>query len=269
MTMRCFLFGWMRLYLCKMFARWVYNNTNARDDTTMRCFLFGWMRLYLCKMFARWVYNNTNARDDMTMRCFLFGWMRLYLCKMFARCVYNSRRQLTPNFGRISISENSSNVWTTKCRSNIWRILRNGDSSSRVPLLPICWTISISNISTNISTCIYGLRFGRNVRNGDCPKMGRSGTRLDSSKIRGELPTAGLQYCRAPKRCPTFLSDDWSQNVKILKNAFFAPFVHRVSGSSTRAPMHKGRKKSIFFDTLTFWVQSSDEKVGHRFGERL
>jgi hypothetical protein len=35
---------------------------------TMRCFV--WMRLYRCKIFARWVYKHTNARDDMTMRCF-------------------------------------------------------------------------------------------------------------------------------------------------------------------------------------------------------
>jgi hypothetical protein len=38
-TMRCFfLSGWMRLYRGKIFARWVYNNTIARDDTTMRWF---------------------------------------------------------------------------------------------------------------------------------------------------------------------------------------------------------------------------------------
>ncbi len=33
-------FGLVRLYRGKIFARWVYNNTNARDDTTMRCFVF-------------------------------------------------------------------------------------------------------------------------------------------------------------------------------------------------------------------------------------
>ena len=102
MTRRCVaFFKAMRLYLCKIFARWVYKNTNARNDATMRCFfvrivcifvkylqdgftkiqtrsmtrrcvafLFGWMRLYLCKIFARWVYNNTNALNDTTMRCF-------------------------------------------------------------------------------------------------------------------------------------------------------------------------------------------------------
>jgi len=86
------------LYLCKIFARWVYKNTNARDDMTMRCFFFGWVRLYLCKIFARWVYKNTNARDDMTMRCFFFGWVRLYLCKILARWVYkntNARDDMT------------------------------------------------------------------------------------------------------------------------------------------------------------------------------
>ncbi len=103
MTMRCFVFGWMPLYFCKIFARWVYNNTNARHDMTMRCFVsdgcvcifvkylpdgftkiqthamthddalrcVGWMRLYRGKIFARWVYPYTNARDDMTMRCFV------------------------------------------------------------------------------------------------------------------------------------------------------------------------------------------------------
>ncbi len=59
--------GAMRLYRGKIFARWVYNNTNARNDMTMRCS----MRLYLCKIFARWAYNNTNARNEMTMRCLL------------------------------------------------------------------------------------------------------------------------------------------------------------------------------------------------------
>jgi hypothetical protein len=85
--------------------RWVYNNTNARNESpvTRLCvalfsdgcvcilvkylqdgftiiqthamtssddaFLFfsdgrRWTRLYLCKIFARWVYNNTNARND-------------------------------------------------------------------------------------------------------------------------------------------------------------------------------------------------------------
>ncbi len=90
------------LYRCKMFARWVYKNTNARDDTTMRCFFFlTLMRLYLCKMFARWVYQNTNAHamKSMTRRClWFFGWMRLYLCKIFARWVYkntNARNDTT------------------------------------------------------------------------------------------------------------------------------------------------------------------------------
>jgi hypothetical protein len=105
MRWRCvaFFFKAMRLYRGKIFAGCVYNNTNARDDTTMRCFfpkqcvcifvkylqdgftiiqthamtrrrcvafLFKAMRLYRGKIFARWVYNNTNARDDTTMRCF-------------------------------------------------------------------------------------------------------------------------------------------------------------------------------------------------------
>ncbi len=37
MTWRCVaFFGWVRLYLCKIFARWVYNNTNTRwhDQST-------------------------------------------------------------------------------------------------------------------------------------------------------------------------------------------------------------------------------------------
>ncbi len=51
--------------------------------------------------------------------------------KIFIRArnaVWISRRQLTPKFGRISISENSSRFRTTFRGSNIWRI-RNGDSS--------------------------------------------------------------------------------------------------------------------------------------------
>ncbi len=108
--------GTMRLYRGKIFARWVYKTTNARNDTTrarnprfyfvhariagtkprfltkMRhqksgipcsahddALLFvGTMRLYLCNIFARWVYKIlTHA---MTRRCvaFLVGTMRLY-----------------------------------------------------------------------------------------------------------------------------------------------------------------------------------------------
>jgi hypothetical protein len=53
---------------------------------------------------------------------------------------------------------------------------------SRRQLVPFFPTISTSNISTKVSTWIRirGWHFCRNVRNGD------------SSKIRGELPTAGL-----------------------------------------------------------------------------
>ncbi len=42
--------------------------------TRRRCVAFfpGWMRLYLCKIFARWVYKNTNARDDIVWRCVAF-----------------------------------------------------------------------------------------------------------------------------------------------------------------------------------------------------
>jgi hypothetical protein len=100
-----FVSGWMRLYLCKIFARWVYKNTNARDESpvTRRCVAFfpGWMRLYLCKIFSRWVYKNTNAVAPMTSSddalllfldavLFVSGWMRLYLCKIFARWVYKN-----------------------------------------------------------------------------------------------------------------------------------------------------------------------------------
>ncbi len=51
-----------------IFARWVYKNTNARNETTMRCFFIRWMRLYLCDIFARWAYKNANARNDTTMQ---------------------------------------------------------------------------------------------------------------------------------------------------------------------------------------------------------
>jgi hypothetical protein len=87
----------MRLVLCKIVARWVYNNTNARDDMTMRWFFsdeWHWMRLYRGKIFASWVYKNTNARDDMTMRWFFsdeWHWMRLYRGKIFASWVYKKK----------------------------------------------------------------------------------------------------------------------------------------------------------------------------------
>ena len=47
--------------IAQFFVRYMGN------DTTMRCFLFGWMRSYLCKIFARWVYKRDDsfiARDD-------------------------------------------------------------------------------------------------------------------------------------------------------------------------------------------------------------
>ncbi len=73
MTWRCVaFFKAMRLYRGKIFARWVYPYTNARNDMTMRCFFFKAMRLYRGRIFARWVYPYTNARDDMTMRFFFF-----------------------------------------------------------------------------------------------------------------------------------------------------------------------------------------------------
>ncbi len=43
--------------------------------TWRRCVavFYGWLRLYRGKIFARWVYKTTNARDDMTtMRCFFW-----------------------------------------------------------------------------------------------------------------------------------------------------------------------------------------------------
>ncbi len=59
------------LYLCKIFA--IYKNTNARDDTTRRCFCFGLARLYRGKIFARWVYPYTNARNDDALLLFWIG----------------------------------------------------------------------------------------------------------------------------------------------------------------------------------------------------
>ncbi len=55
-----------------------------------------------------------------------------------------SRRQLTPNFGRISISENSTIFRTTFRGSNICRILRNGDSSKIRGELPTAGLVIIN-----------------------------------------------------------------------------------------------------------------------------
>ncbi len=78
--------GWLRLYRGKIFARWVYPYTNARDDmTTMRCFFRdGCVCIgvkYLQDGFTKW---QTLA---MTRRCVAFfsGWMRLYRGKIFAQ----------------------------------------------------------------------------------------------------------------------------------------------------------------------------------------
>jgi hypothetical protein len=90
-TMRCFCCRLMRLYLGKLFARWVYK-MGLQDGFTIWvykiqthamtrrfvAFFVGTMRLYLGKLFARWVYKNTNARKDTTMR-FLF-WSERCVC---------------------------------------------------------------------------------------------------------------------------------------------------------------------------------------------
>ncbi len=65
------LFFWMDAFvslwnLCKMGLQ----KYKWHDDDAL-LFSAGWMRLYRGKIFARWVYPYTNARDDMTtMRCF-------------------------------------------------------------------------------------------------------------------------------------------------------------------------------------------------------
>jgi hypothetical protein len=83
-------------------------NTNARNDTTMRCFLFGWMRSYLCKIVARWVYKHDDsfiARDDIDddmTGCDVLSYGTLSSCNNFmapkrrfwdaernARCVFS------------------------------------------------------------------------------------------------------------------------------------------------------------------------------------
>ncbi len=132
MTWRCvaFFHGWLRLYRGKIFARWVYPYTNARDDmTTMRCFFLdgcvcilvkylqdgctkiqthamtwrcvavftGWMRLYRGKIFAGLQkYQRTRWHDYDAL---LFsGRMRLYRGKIFARWAYkntNARDDMT------------------------------------------------------------------------------------------------------------------------------------------------------------------------------
>ena len=63
-------------------------------------FVSGLVRLVLCKILARWVYQNTNARDDMTRRCFVSDWCVWFFVKywqdgftksflaIFQRCEY-------------------------------------------------------------------------------------------------------------------------------------------------------------------------------------
>ncbi len=97
---------WMRLYLCKIFARWVYKNTNARDDTTMRCFFLlggtaavGNSPLILDESPFRRIrqmvkprnvvlniveFSEMEIRPKLGVSCRRLGWMRLYLCKIFA-----------------------------------------------------------------------------------------------------------------------------------------------------------------------------------------
>jgi hypothetical protein len=54
----------MRLYLCKIFARWVYKNTNARNDMTMRWFLSALCVCIFVKYLQDGADKNTNARND-------------------------------------------------------------------------------------------------------------------------------------------------------------------------------------------------------------
>ncbi len=124
--------GWMRLYRGKIFARWVYRNTNARDDmTTMRCFFLldgcvcigvkylqdGFTKLQTHAMtwrrrcvaflldgcvciFVKYLQDGFTEIQMTWRRCVAFssGWMRLYLSKIFARWVYkdtNARDDMT------------------------------------------------------------------------------------------------------------------------------------------------------------------------------
>jgi hypothetical protein len=65
----------------------LYKRTRWHDDALL---FSGWMRLYRGKIFARCVYNNTNARNEMTMRCCFSGWLRLYRGKILASWAYKA-----------------------------------------------------------------------------------------------------------------------------------------------------------------------------------
>ncbi len=72
MTLRCVaFFGLVRLYLCNIFARWFYTNTNARDAMTLRCaVLFSdWC---VCIFFVKYLQDGFTKIQThaMTRRCF-------------------------------------------------------------------------------------------------------------------------------------------------------------------------------------------------------
>ncbi len=67
---RCLFFGQKTGFRARMNGIKSGIPCSARNDMTMRCFVFGLMRLYRGKIFARWVCKNTNARD-ITLRCLL------------------------------------------------------------------------------------------------------------------------------------------------------------------------------------------------------
>ncbi len=96
MTRRCvaFLFGLVRLYLCKIFARWVYKNykrTRWHDQNTESQILFR-----SCGHETPFSDQKGHQKSgifralDTTMRCFLFGLVAFYsdscVC-IFVKCL--------------------------------------------------------------------------------------------------------------------------------------------------------------------------------------
>jgi hypothetical protein len=59
-------FGWMRLYRCKL------------TPPKRRFWKEEHIRLGSIKLFARWVYKNTNARDDIVDDAMCRGFMGCY-----------------------------------------------------------------------------------------------------------------------------------------------------------------------------------------------
>ncbi len=145
------------MLFCNKFARWYKRQSHAM----MRCsFVTKKPKhqnfYHLLSPRARRLQTDYAPRPSWASRSRPPGTLPSnHLAKLLQKIVASQENQhinfyqwsaTRPKFGRISIYDNSSNVWTTFRGSKSWRIIINGDSSkfraSCRPLIStICWII--------------------------------------------------------------------------------------------------------------------------------